>query len=101
MGIELFRKMNENDEYRVSACLQFNKRQHILNQHVLFHEGVLHEDNAFTTINLITAKKVGYIHKDYFHRRYRENSIMTKKKTFKMFMGIILLLKMFINLFKI
>lgn len=83
MGIELFRKMNENDEYRVSACLQFNKRQHILNQHVLFHEGVLHEDNAFTTINLITAKKVGYIHKDYFHRRYRENSIMTKKENFQ------------------
>lgn len=82
-GIELFQRMCEHDEFKASACLQLMKREHILKHQLCFHEGVLHEDNAFTIMNMILSKKVGYIHKDYFKRRYRHNSIMTKKESFQ------------------
>lgn len=82
-GIELFMLMRDAKEFRASVCLQMTKKQHLDKYQLKFHEGILHEDNAFSVLNMILSYRAGYVHKPYFKRRYRQDSIMTKKATFQ------------------
>ena len=86
-GSQMFLLHENNKELKVSPCLQFVRKDHILSNHILFHEGVLHEDNAFSILSMLSAKKVGYVNQAYFYRRYRENSIMTMPKNFNHLYG--------------
>jgi len=82
-GSELMREMYTKSEYRVSPCLQFIKKEHILSHEIYFHEGIIHEDNAFNFLCMIQAKRVGYYGINLFGRRVRVDSTMTKKGTFE------------------
>lgn len=81
-GEALMKALLENEEYRVSPCLQLVKRQHFLSNDLWFYERIIHEDNLFNYKCMLTAKKVGHIQKVLFHRRYRPSSTMTKRVTF-------------------
>lgn len=70
-------------KYTVSACLAAYKREFLLQNHILFPEGVYFEDNFFSLQVLTKAKKVFGISNSLYVRRYRENSIMTSKTTKK------------------
>ncbi|MCM1157267.1 MAG: glycosyltransferase [Bacteroidales bacterium] len=78
-GIELMDRMSENDEYRPSACLQMPRREFLLEHHLQFYEGILHEDNLFTFQNMICAGRVRHLSRTFYQRRVREASIITKK----------------------
>ena len=52
-----------------------------------FYPGIQHEDNLFTVIAYLNAKKVTHIHKALYFRRMRENSIMTTPFYIKNFIG--------------
>ncbi len=82
-GAELFRKMTDNNEFRASPCLQLIRTQYLRNSGVLFHEGIIFEDNVFTLINMVFAQRTGYIKKAYFKRRYRAESTTTSEKKFR------------------
>ena len=82
-GIDMLTLMAKNKEFRVSPCLQFIRRQHILDKTLFYHEGAIHEDNAFSLLNIVSSDKVGYTNRTFFHRRYRDNSIMTSNAAFK------------------
>lgn len=82
-GIQMLGLQMKNDEFRVSPCLQFIKKAIIDENHITYHEGVIHEDNAFALLTMICAKRVSHVKQQYFKRRYRDSSIMTQKKLFR------------------
>lgn len=82
-GQQLFKMMRQNGEYFGSACLLIFKRSLIEENHLRFYEGIIHEDNLFTFQAVILAEKTGYIDKAFYHRRVRDDSIMTVKKSMR------------------
>lgn len=79
---KLMCEMFENKEYRSSSCMQIIKRQFFLDNDLWFHPGIVHEDNPFTFKGMLCAECASHVSKAYYLRRVRENSIMTKQKTF-------------------
>ena len=62
--------------------MQIIKRQFFLDNDLWFHPGIVHEDNPFTFKGMLCAECASHVSKAYYLRRVRENSIMTKQKTF-------------------
>ena len=50
---------------------------------MFFEPGILHEDNLWSYKCALTASRVGYLPKVFFHRRVRANSIVTQKISFE------------------
>lgn len=76
-GTEMFHILVENDEYRVSACLQMPRRQFLVQKEIRFREGILHEDNLFTIQAILGASRVMVLNEELYVRLIRSGSIMT------------------------
>lgn len=75
-----FEKSILDGKYVVSACCYVFKADRF--QNMRFIEGILHEDNLFTTQLLIKEDRICYVLKDkLFNRRIRSGSITTSSKT--------------------
>lgn len=62
----------------VSPVYLYIIRRNVLEKHkITFYEQILHEDELFTTQVFLAINSMMYQNKFYYHRRYRENSIMT------------------------
>lgn len=100
-GPDLFRQMVMADEYRVAVWLQFFRRDFYLENKLQFYDGIVGEDNIFTCQSILKAKRVCHIKDRMFHRRVRENSIMTTKtsfaKVYGFFVGFMEIDKIFCN----
>jgi hypothetical protein len=55
------------------------RREVIKKDGIRFLEGVLHEDEYFTTKLFVHSKRMAYINKSFYHRRYRLASTMTER----------------------
>ncbi|WP_407370901.1 glycosyltransferase [Carnobacterium sp.] len=55
------------------------KREVIEKNTLSFYEGILHEDELFTTQIFLNSHSMIYANAFYYNRRYRENSIMTNQ----------------------
>ena len=86
-GDELFTQMVQNGDYFVQACLAFYQRQYLTENNLQYRRGILHEDNLFSLQAMLLCKRAGYIHQEFFLRRIREDSIMTKTFTYTNFQG--------------
>ena len=86
-GLELMRKLREQRDYAVSACVQIVRREFLLEHGIFFYEGIIHEDNLFTFQVLVNAQRANCVNNVYFYRRVRESSIMTTKVTHKNLYG--------------
>lgn len=53
------------------------KKEVIEQNNLSFYEGILHEDELFTTQVFLNSRSMIYANAFYYNRRYRENSIMT------------------------
>lgn len=80
-GLALMAQLSRNGEYLPSACLYLLKRSLVQDGALLFHEGILHEDNAFTFVALAHAKRAALAPHAFYRRRLREGSI-TQAPTF-------------------
>lgn len=76
-GKELFQKYYLKDAYRSSVCLNIFSQQYLKKHHLTFLENYAHEDEDFTFRAIVLAEKVLYIDKNFYIRRYRDNSLMT------------------------
>lgn len=76
-GIDMALLLVGRDLFRSSACLLFIKRSLLTRSHLRFYPGIIHEDELFTPLLFINARRVSYIPQVFFLRRVRENSIMT------------------------
>ena len=80
-GPELFVKFRENKDYFQSPCLQFIRRELLINNKIRFPENIIHEDNNFTFETILSAERAFCVNEIYFYRRVRDGSIMTKSLT--------------------
>lgn len=72
-------------QYRVSACLSVIRKSYLDSIKLTFYSKLLHEDELFTTLLYVQAKRVGFINKSFFHRRVRPNSIIASKISYRNF----------------
>ncbi len=82
-GLEAFHIQLRNNEFTPSPCLSFIRRSFLQEYHIRFYPGIIHEDQLFTVTLYLQAGRVGRIPHSFFHRRIRENSIMTRRFSFK------------------
>lgn len=81
-GSDLLCEMVENDDYRPAAWLSAARRDFLRSNEIGFHPGILHEDNAFSYRALVAAQAVVFIDEILYRRRIRQDSIVTRDKTF-------------------
>jgi len=86
-GDELFVSMTNNGDYVPSACLQFFERKYLVDNRLRFKVGILHEDNLFAFQSMLLCERVSHLRLNLFHRRVRENSIMSSKEGVKNYLG--------------
>ena len=77
-GLIVFEELIKNKEYLISPCLIFVKRE-LLQNGLLFKEGIIYEDMIFTYQVFVKAQRVGYLPDSFYLRRYRTNSTVTSK----------------------
>ena len=82
-GPELMKEMNNNNDYRQNVNMQAAKRNFLIENNLFFYPGIIHEDNLYTFMAMLKAKKIIYLRKQFYLRRLRSNSIMSNKKTFR------------------
>lgn len=86
-GLTVLKSLREQKDYAVSACLQILRKQFLDDNNIRFVEGIVHEDNFFSFLVFVNAKRANCVNDVYFMRRIRENSIMTIPKTAKNLRG--------------
>ncbi|WMC93865.1 glycosyltransferase family 2 protein [Kineothrix sp. MB12-C1] len=86
-GKELFSRLYPLN-YTTSACLAAYRRKFLLENQILFPEGIFHEDDVFSFKVMMLAESVKYLKQELYIRRYRENSVMTSGWSYKRWEGI-------------
>lgn len=86
-GASLFASMKVHGDFKVSPCLQLIRRAFAEEVGLDFHEGILLEDNLFSFMGILQARRVRHIRQALFHRRIRSNSIMTQAFGIEHFRG--------------
>lgn len=81
-GPELVAAMVANDDYRPSPCLYLLRRSLVEDEGISFHPAVIHEDNGFTFGAYMSARHAAHVKEPLYLRFMRDNSIMTKPKSF-------------------
>lgn len=64
--------------YSASPCLYIFRKDIVGTHNLQFLEGVLHEDEYFTTRLFTVIRKMVYLNRNFYHRRYRTASTMTE-----------------------
>lgn len=82
LGSQVFEDLVTEKEYRASPVLQFVRREHLEQHRIRFLDGIIHEDNLFTFLNIMQAERVALINEPYYIRRVRDDSIMTRPTRF-------------------
>lgn len=78
-GLQIFTILIESCKYTPSACLNFINIEFLKKIDLHFLPNIIHEDQLFSTLLYLQAHRVMCIHKDFFKRRLRDDSIMTRK----------------------
>ncbi|MDD4819459.1 MAG: glycosyltransferase [Flavobacteriales bacterium] len=81
-GNELLNILMDIQKLRVPMWLYVVKRSFLLDISLRSYPGKRHEDELFTALLFLQAKRVGIINEPFFHRRMRENSTMTTSFAF-------------------
>ncbi len=86
-GQELFAAFMRQQEWTCYVQRQFWRLDFLRREKVRFPDGVEHEDELFAFEAILLAERVRLIHRPYFIRRYRKNSVLTTPPTAKNFHG--------------
>lgn len=76
-GEQMLKELLKEKCYFASACLYLIKRSFLLEHKMSFYEGIIHEDELFTPIALMCARRVKHRNWPVYQRYIREGSIMT------------------------
>lgn len=88
-GKNLLQKYASRKKVVTSACLMYLSRDFMAENNVIFPEGILFEDIAWCFGILLSAKRLQYLPEFFYHRRIRENSIITSAFTERHLEGIL------------
>ena len=76
-GIEILSMLIEKNNYHHAAYLKICNRKFLIENNLLFKEGVYHEDAEWSPKLFYYAKRISIYSEPYYMRRMRENSIIT------------------------
>ena len=88
-GKDLFVKWQENRDWMPSQPRYFYNREFLLRNNLRFQEGILHEDEIFAFDVCMCADRLLVRNEQWFIRRFRAGSIMTKPVSMKNVEGCI------------
>lgn len=77
----------KTEQFKCPVFLHMYRRDFLVSLNLKFKEGFIHEDEAFSLIVAVEARKVSFKPICYFERRVRSDSIMTSKKSFNNTLG--------------
>ena len=86
-GQELLDLFFEQHEWDCYIQREFWRREYLLSKGIYFPEQTEHEDEYFAFAAIVQAERMRCISERFFIRRYRENSVMTRKAEPKDFHG--------------
>ena len=89
-GSDLLDDFCQQNEWLVYVQREFWRRSYLIDNKIFNIEGIEHEDEFFSFAAALLAERVRYLRKPYFIRRYRENSVMTRRIMPKDFHGYFL-----------
>ena len=78
---EQMKAMVKNKEFHVVVWLLLLKREMLMRNHLAFIEGIMYEDAVFTYQVFCLAERAAHVHRVLYNRRYRDDSVMTSKKS--------------------
>lgn len=93
-GYSILEQLKENGDYSVSPCIQAVRREFLNENEIRFVEGIIHEDNYFSFLVFVNAKRANCVNDVYFLRRIREDSVMTVQKSRRHLIGYYTCLEM-------
>lgn len=96
-GTEILNILLDKKGYSSSVCLSFIKTQYLKDKNLTFYPHIIHEDQLFTSLLYLQAEQVMCIPEDFFKRRFRENSIMTRQFSKKNMEGYFVITKELVN----
>ena len=76
-GIEILSMLIEKNNYHHAAYLKICNRKFLIENNLLFKEGIYHEDAEWSPKLFYYAKRISIYNEPYYMRRMRENSIIT------------------------
>lgn len=76
-GMQMFAKLYKNKQLKVEVCRQLYAKKFIEDNCLRFYEGILHEDNLFSFLCAMKAKRVRNINDKLYIYRQRNGSIMS------------------------
>lgn len=79
-GKNLYIEMENKGDIKMSVCLQFVRRQFLIDNNIKFGEERYFEDNLYTVRTMIKAARARCVRDNLYLRRVRGNSIMTGGK---------------------
>lgn len=78
-GVALLAAMIENGDHKPAVYLRLVRAELCREVELSFHEGVIHEDNAYAFLCDMSAHRAGYISQKLHRRRVRPGSIITTR----------------------
>ena len=81
-GADILNEIFKNNDFCACVYLMLARTDFYRENNIKFIEKIFHEDEPFTFQAIASAERVAHINKRYYKRRFRQNSIMTIKKTF-------------------
>lgn len=84
----IFKTLIEKDDFKTSAWLNFIRTDFLRSNKIDFYDGIIHEDNLFSPIVLLTAERCVYLDEVFYVRRFREDSIITRGKSLENVVGL-------------
>ena len=100
-GKEMTNRLLDNGDYRSTVYMRFVKTQVIREYQITFPEGAIHEDEWFSLKSMFCCQRVVNISKQFYHRRFRENSVMTSANYAKSCVGYMKTLNYMIEEYKV
>ena len=82
-GTEILKILLKKKIHKDTVWLNFIKTSYLMNLRMFFIPNICYEDLPFVIKLYAEAKRVSFIKRSFFHRRVRENSIMSSKMSEK------------------
>lgn len=82
VGEELLGAMRANGDYVPVVWMQMIRRNFLQNSGIRFYEGIVHEDELFSFMVMLEAKRAAHLPQILYLHRIRKNSIMTSPVKF-------------------
>lgn len=79
----------EHKEFHIGIPMFFTKTSLYRDNNLRFVEGILYEDVVMSYQLFCMAERVAHVHEELYVRRFRENSIVTSKKTERNFTSVL------------